>query len=998
MKRNWLILFLVLSGLLSLSNRAEAQRTTANVYGLVKDTSGAVVPGITVALVNELTGTEQKVTTNEGGEFSATFLPIGRYTITVSAQGFKTFVQKGLELTAGQQIRYPITLELGEITEKVEVTAEAPLLQNASVQLTDNITPQQIQDLPQARRDFTSLLSLQTGMVRNTTEYIQINGLAGVGITVTVDGVDAGGDSESSSLSAFQGANVINVLSQEAIQEVNVAKGVISAEVGRAYSGNINVISKGGTNEFHGSLFENWQNDVLNARNALLTPAQSKPPIRFNQFGGSIGGPVIKDKAFFFFAYEGYRQSNFVPLIAQMPTPEFKAQAIAAVPAYKDILSIFPNPTEPYASGAASAVWRGASADDGDDNHYVFRGDYNISANDRLSGRYTRGRPFRNQPNPLPTNRQSYTYASDMANLSWVHAAPNWTSETRAGLNYTDADRLGQAYVAGIPGIDVQGAGFNVGAEFLTLTGHTYSIEEIVSKPIGRHTVKFGGHYFVQATGRFDEEIPQFRYTNPAAFLANTPNRARFTFGVPRFYGRTWNLAGFIQDDFKIRPNLILNLGVRYEYYSVFGDKEGYLLNAGNPSNAYANPPRYRPTGSFYEPDKNNFLPRVGFAWSPGQGKNVVRGGFGMTVAPFNLRNFYTLAAIDPKVIFRYDFTGADITRLNLRYPITNAQMLPVVRGETVPRAFEIFAEDNPNPYTMQWTLDIQRQLSPTLVFQTGYVGNKGLKISQSHTTNIPDRITGARLVPTVLNVNVRDASDFSTYHAWQTSLRKRFSYDLAFNVNYTWSRNMALSQGDYWGGNDPEVQDETNYRADYGPITQNRTHSMTLDSIYAFPFDRWLNANSVLKQVVGGWQLAGIVGVANGLWINVVQPSTYLSSRPDYAGGDPYLNGADRFRYLNPAAFARVPVNSANVPIRPGSLGKNALRGPGFWNLDLSISKDFKFYERYGLKFRVDMFNATNSVRLGLPNADITNTTFFGLITAVAPARTMQMGLRFTF
>ncbi len=149
------------------------------------------------------------------------------------------------------------------------------------------------------------------------------------------------------------------------------------------------------------------------------------------------------------------------------------------------------------------------------------------------------------------------------------------------------------------------------------------------------------------------------------------------------------------------------------------------------------------------------------------------------------------------------------------------------------PRAFEIFAEDNPNPYTMQWTLDIQRQLSPTLVFQTGYVGNKGLKISQSHTFNLGDRVTGIRPVPSILESNLRDASDFSTYHAWQTSLRKRLSYDLAFNVNYTWSRNMALSQGDYWGGNDPEVQDETNYRADYGPINQNRTHSMTLDAIY---------------------------------------------------------------------------------------------------------------------------------------------------------------------
>src|SRR5262245_37348557 len=358
MKGKSLFSLLLLGSLLLLCEVAVAQRTTANIYGLVKDTSGAVVPGITVTLLNELTGTEQKVTTNEGGEFSATFLPIGRYTITVSAQGFKTFVQKGLELTAGQQIRYPITLELGEVTEKIEVTAEVPLLQNASVQLTDSIAPRQIQDLPQARRDFTSLLSLQTGVVRNTTEYVQINGLGAVGTTVTVDDVDAGDDSESSSLSALQGTNIINVLSQEAIQEVNVSKDVISAEIGRAFSGNINLISKGGTNQFHGSLFENWQNDVLNARNALLAPTARKPPIRFNQFGGSVGGPIIKDKAFFFFAYEGYRQSNFVLVTGQHPTPEFKAQAIAAVPAYKDILSQFPNPTEPYATGAASGLYR----------------------------------------------------------------------------------------------------------------------------------------------------------------------------------------------------------------------------------------------------------------------------------------------------------------------------------------------------------------------------------------------------------------------------------------------------------------------------------------------------------------------------------------------------------------------------------------------------------------------------------------------------------------
>jgi len=247
---------------LSICPVAWAQRTTANMYGIVTDSSGAVVPGIRVALTNELTGIGQEAGTDERGEFSATFIPVGRYTVKLEAQGFKTFVQRGLELGAGQQLRFSIVLQLGEVTQQVEVTTEAPLLQNAAVQLTDTVTRWQLDDLPLSRRDFTQLLTLQNGVARGSQELVQINGLASGGITVTVDGVDAAGDPETPSLSMFQGANQINVMSQEAIQEVNVSKGVISAEVGRTFSGNINLISKSGTNDFHGSLFENWQNDI----------------------------------------------------------------------------------------------------------------------------------------------------------------------------------------------------------------------------------------------------------------------------------------------------------------------------------------------------------------------------------------------------------------------------------------------------------------------------------------------------------------------------------------------------------------------------------------------------------------------------------------------------------------------------------------------------------------------------------------------------------------
>lgn len=206
----------------------------------------------------------------------------------MSAQGFKTLRQTSIVLRAGEQLKYPVTLELGSTTEQITVTAEGAVLDNASPTLNDRISRLQLSELPQSRRDFTQLLGLQNGVRSATQGMISFNGLASGGATVTVDGVDGAGDIESSSTSMFNAFNYINVVGQEAIGEVSVSKGVFSAEVARTFSANINVITRGGTNRFHGSLFENWQNDILNARYFFLTPSQVKPPVRFNQFGGSL--------------------------------------------------------------------------------------------------------------------------------------------------------------------------------------------------------------------------------------------------------------------------------------------------------------------------------------------------------------------------------------------------------------------------------------------------------------------------------------------------------------------------------------------------------------------------------------------------------------------------------------------------------------------------------------------------------------------------------------
>src|SRR5262245_44824004 len=287
--------FFAVSLLFALVHSAWGQRTTANIYGLITDSSGGVVARCAVLLINEETGVEHRSTTNEVGELSMTFLPVGRYTIRVEEQGFKTFIRRGLEMTAGLQSRFPVTLEVGEMSQQVLITAESPLLQSATVQQSDSVSGLQLENLPSANRDFTQLLNLQTGVVRASRELFQINGLASAGITVTVDGVDAAGNAETSLITLFGGANQINVISQEAIEEDNATKRGISDELGEVCTGNINGSATRGTNMLHGSLWDAARSAALKRRFALLENSSPTPTIRYSQYRGGIRRSVVKD-------------------------------------------------------------------------------------------------------------------------------------------------------------------------------------------------------------------------------------------------------------------------------------------------------------------------------------------------------------------------------------------------------------------------------------------------------------------------------------------------------------------------------------------------------------------------------------------------------------------------------------------------------------------------------------------------------------------------------
>lgn len=985
--------------LLAATNPALAQRTTATLYGNVEDTSGARVVGAVATATHQATGAKHTATSDSSGIFTLSFLPVGSYDVTVTAEGFKTHQQAGLSLNSGVEMRYAVKLEVGAVSEQVTVLAEAPVLQNASATLRETINTTQTMELPQSRRNFTSLLAIQNGLRDTGDGRFQFNGLASAGSTITVDGTDGSGDAEQNTTSFYQNFNFINVISQEAIQEVQVSKGIMSADVARTFGGNVNVVTKSGSNAFHGSLFENFQNDRLNARYSFLPATAIKPPVRFNQFGGSLGGRIIRDKLFFFGTFEAYRQAAFATLSGNVPTREFREQAIAAVPAYKQFLDRFPLPTNPYAPGAVVGLFFGANSNRASENHGVARVDYLITPNDRLAVRYTRSRPRQVQPRVVESNFRTFSGMSEVGNVNYTKSSSSWTSETRFGVNLMDISRIDQIWANGkIPAAQLQGF-FSDAGEGLGQGGHIWSAEEVFAKVVGAHSLKFGGIFLRRTPGRWNEEVPEASYANVADYLANRPIRVQVTFGTTPFQGRTWETGVFLQDDWRIKPNLILNIGARYEYMAVYKERDGRFFNPDGVFNAVLVPPVLRPPNSGYNADRNNFSPRIGLAWNVDKaGKTVVRSGVGFFVAPFSVINFQTNVYTGLDIPFRSVFTGDDITKLGLKYPVYNVDVAKLIAGQPVARGYPTFDPQTPNPYNAQWTLDIQRQITNGIVFQIGYVGNKALKITNQRQFNLPDRVTGIRPYPAALQFIMQDASDFSYYHSMQTSLRARVNRNFLFDLHYTWSRAMAIGGGDFsWGGSG-DYANENNWRADKGPAQLDVNHRFVSDFVYEVPADKWLGTSNFARHIVGGWQVSGVLVAQTGGALNITQANARPAQRVDFVGGDPYLSGSDRFLFLNRAAFALVPVSPISTqPIRNGTLGRGVLRGPGSYNLNFALGKNFNIREAMRLQVRGEMFNAFNHVNPNNPITDLVNPNF-GRITGAAQERRMQLTARFTF
>ena len=1028
--------------LLLLSVPAAAQVTTSTLVGLVRDTSDSVIPGASVVATHEGTGVSRDGVTDANGEFVFSALPNGPYTVRIELTGFKTLQQQGMQLGAGQTVRQTFTLEVGTLSETVTVAGDAPLIETAASLQADSLGAQEVTELPVSRRNLTNLMSLTAGVNVSGDGMVQMNGVAAGGTGITVDGTEANSNPEARSMSQYGGQNQISVMSLDSISEVQIVKGVLPAEYGGVVGGQINVISRSGTNAFHGSAFYSGQNEKWNARNFFSTAAQ--PIGTFQQYGGTIGGPVMRNKAFFFATYEGYQEEIQQNLNTTVPYQAVRDEILRALPFQETriVLDILNLPTEPIVSSAGVVnpqvgMWRGLGLRKRDDNSVLLKTDVAVFNGANLGVTYTRLHPFTLEPRPVLNNANDREFPNEQDRIAaqFVMTKGAWVSESRVGWNKTYLARLDAflntigpntpaevlPYGRRVGRLDVSGLFATADAEIWDMAGTTYTFEQKFSRGFQRHLVKVGFRFQRDSGGRLNPEIPKFRYNNYADLLANVVLEQNTSYGAPPHESKMDNYSAFVQDDWRLGSRFVLNLGLRYDYYSTIEVRPTTPVEVEIVNFEQATDLRKLDFGPLrdplrpYEPDGMNFGPRAGFAWTLNDDETtVVRGGVGVLYSPHLIATVRQSVA-NPFIPFRIVYNATESASRGVKWPMYTDDMSRFALADAGGRrsVFSVFDPELENPYTVQTMLSVQHSLGRSIAAEVGYLRTDGRDFPlQRQFTQAVDRVTGARPNPALGAPGgyYVDSSQTMAYNGLQTSIRKRFSNRYSWDVNYTYAKSEATQGGDlsaYYIASFENNQDFWDPEFDRGPSSNDIRHRFNASFIYEGPGLR--GGQGIANGVLGGWQISGVVQMRSGNALLVTQPSGISRSRPDVVPGvnlivDDWKDTctASGCNYLNTAGFQAVPVSPiTRSTLRPGTYIHDMARGPGRIDNNVTFAKSFGIGGGRRFQVRADVFNFLNIKNLDNPQL-ANNNANFGRITGATSdgkrARVFQFGARFTF
>jgi hypothetical protein len=1004
--------------LLLLCSSLSAQVSGGTLSGTVSDPSGAVIPNARVAVTNTGTGIVRSTTTNDAGFYTAPNLNPGNYEVSVEAQGFSKTTEATL-ISVGQQAELNVHLGLAAAENTVQVQDNVQQVELATSTLSATVGGQAVREIPLNGRDWTSLAQLEPNVHSVDTQFsiqagnnsranrgwgtqLMIAGNRPQQNNYRLDGVTLNDYSGSGPGSVLGGA-----LGVDAIQEFSVVTGNADAQYGRQSGGVINAVTRSGNNSLHGSVYEFLRNSALDTRNYF--DGNSVPPFKRNQFGASLGGPIYKNRTFFFFDYEGLRQGLSTTTIDTVPSAAARsgnltAGKVTVDPKVVPYLALFPLPNGATIGDFGSYSFVGKSVTNED--LYTGRIDHTFSDRDSINGTVLSDDSSNSQPDTynftllgmvvnrkLVAAQESHIFGPSLANFArigysrTVSLAPDTAGAINPAANDTSlgfapGSTVGEMRISGItifPG--------GVGAEG-TYQYHynSYQVYDDLFWTHGAHSIKFGGAFERDQSNEFGSTTTgSFVFGNLKNFLTNAPTS--FSSAVPGaaipIYLRQSVGGAYAQDDWHLRQNLTVNLGLRYELASVPTEINNHLTTL--PSLTAPQPKIGSPY--YNNPTKLDFSPRVGVSWDPfGDGKTAVRAGFGI---------YDTLP-----LIYQFELLSLNAAPYSLNvslpkapkgsFPSTAYSLANGVTGTGLRYAY--VQQDPGRMYVEQWNFNIQRQLPGQNTIEVGYIGSHGVhQPFRSNDSNIVlptdtqnfiwPSTAGTKINPVVGNIDTL-AWNVSPLYDAATARFTRQQKGLRYGLSYTWAKSLDETSGSVGGSTyvnsitAPFVQFPNRFK---GLSDFDVRHNFVANALWQLPGP----ANGLAGKVAGGWELGTIFFVRSGLAFSPLVGGDPLGlqnnnpfSFPNYVSGCNPISG-NPAQYINTSCFTFAGKQLGNA-------GRNSLTGPGLTDLDFSLIKNTHVTERLNLQFRAEAFNLLNHANFATP--DRVTAQIFDATGAVVP------------
>jgi len=1041
--------FLLLTVLSLLGTFALAAGERAAINGTVSDKTGAVIPGVTIRAINIATNQTMETISNDSGFYAFPSLLLGAYTVEAELEGFQKFKQTGMNLQVGANVRLNIILEVGNLAEVITVEANVDLVTTTDATLGQVINDQIIERMPLNGRNFVQLARLSPGVNGGTQGYfdgttgdaetmryywagnaaISANGVRENQNNYLLDGVD-NNESFVGTISIFPNL--------DAIAEFSVETTNASAEFGRAGGAVVNATLKSGSNDFHGTAFWFVRNEAFDANSWENNKnGREKTPLRQNQFGYTLGGPIIKDKTFFFTDYQGLRlripqtTEVSVPTVAQRSASYYTG---TVDPTAINYFNAFPLPN---VAGTDNRYYAAEKARHTTSDQFNVRIDHNFSESDTLFGRFSYARDYTQLdstfPDPLYAGWAAGKNLGNTRGLAFGEThifSPSVANEFRLGFhrvhlgwfptNYqqNSAEEIGIPGVnfddltSGMPLIHVEGIEWVGDYGPYTLPENTYTFTDNISWINGNHSFKFGvninrrqQNYFQQDWGKGFYEFGNVNDCATAWAYHVAKGALHGTVGM-----RSWEYGFFIQDDWKVSERLTLNLGLRWDIFPSQSEVADRMANFDPATQTMI----LADGGGMVDTEWNNFGPRVGFAYAlTGDNKTVLRGGYGIYYSVENGGLGTSLASAYPFNNVANDYTWG-------LYNLSVAIPYPPDADPTEPRGQLKWRDpQSATPYVQQWNLTGERELVTDLLLSVSYVGTRGTKLGAVRNINMPpleDGVVGPRPYDEISdNIMAYEFRANSYYHALQTKIDKRFSNSFAILAAYTWSHSIDDSPGAFAGNGNgglaAEPQDVYNLAAERANAGYDLRHRFSASWIWDLPFGQGRAYGSDIptwaNMIIGGWQLNGVWTWQSGAWMSVnvwnrqgSLPIHWGSTRPDRIG-DGNFDYGERTpdHWFDYAAFD----DKLNEPVHYGNAGRNIINGPRYNSIDFSLFKDFKIYEEQKVEFRWEVFNLFNHSQFNFPESSVNSESWNGNIGKISSTRNaswriMQFSLKYIF